>query len=297
MKCSNGKYKYGEHGNCVFDTLAAYQPQADVAGHGESWARMCNERTADAADAAYDAAFHANAVTASDAASDACAAVVWAARFRNDVSSLYAEAAIKKIKRVTTPLAAQLEQEPMAYDKTEINFFVQDLYDKKMQEGKHDHYETMFHVVHQAIKRATPPQRTWVGSGDLEDSNAYQMPPAAQPLGYAHWEERIKDLMKQLPLPYSRSIAEAMKQLVNEMMQTIPPSAQPEPLICKHEWFRTSAMEPGQCRCIKCGVWNTTTPPAAQRQRLVFPTMLRKMWSGSEVQAWLDENVNKEKNI
>jgi hypothetical protein len=33
---------------------------------------------------------------------------------------------------------------------------------------------------------------------------------------------------------------------------------------------------------------------SAQRQRVVFPTMLRKMWSGSEVQAWLDENVNKE---
>jgi hypothetical protein len=32
----------------------------------------------------------------------------------------------------------------------------------------------------------------------------------------------------------------------------------------------------------------------AQRPRVVFPTMLRKMWSGSEVQAWLDENVNKE---
>jgi hypothetical protein len=50
-----------------------------------------------------------------------------------------------------------------------------------------------------------------------------------------------------------------------------------------------------------------TTPPAqefvcstglchykAQRQLVVFPTMLRKMWSGGEVQAWLDENVNKE---
>jgi len=30
--------------------------------------------------------------------------------------------------------------------------------------------------------------------------------------------------------------------------------------------------------------------------KVVFPTMLRKMWSGSEVQAWLDENVNKEKS-
>lgn len=37
-----------------------------------------------------------------------------------------------------------------------------------------------------------------------------------------------------------------------------------------------------------------TTPP--QREQVQFPTMLRKMWSGYEVQAWLDENVNKEKN-
>jgi hypothetical protein len=46
------------------------------------------------------------------------------------------------------------EQEPAAYDKTEMNGFVQDLYDKKMQEGKHGHYETMFHVVHRAIEAA-----------------------------------------------------------------------------------------------------------------------------------------------
>ena len=37
---------------------------------------------------------------------------------------------------------------------------------------------------------------------------------------------------------------------------------------------------------------NFTRSP--QRTWVVFPTMLRKMWSGSEVQAWLDENVNKE---
>ena len=54
---------------------------------------------------------------------------------------------------------AQPEQEPVAYGKTELNCFAQDLYDQKMQEGKHGHYETMFHVVHQAIKRTTPPQR------------------------------------------------------------------------------------------------------------------------------------------
>lgn len=28
MKCSNGKWKYGEHGNCVFDSLAACQRAA-----------------------------------------------------------------------------------------------------------------------------------------------------------------------------------------------------------------------------------------------------------------------------
>jgi hypothetical protein len=38
-----------------------------------------------------------------------------------------------------------------------MNCFVQELYDKKMCEGKHGHYETMFHCVHQAIKRVTPP--------------------------------------------------------------------------------------------------------------------------------------------
>ena len=37
-------------------------------------------------------------------------------------------------------------------------------------------------------------------------------------------------------------------------------------------------------------------PPQPKRERVVFPTILRKMWSGGEVQAWLDENVNKEKN-
>ena len=40
------------------------------------------------------------------------------------------------------------------YNKTEMNCFVQNLYDQKMREGKHGHYETMFHVVHRAIEAA-----------------------------------------------------------------------------------------------------------------------------------------------
>ena len=33
--------------------------------------------------------------------------------------------------------------------------------------------------------------------------------------------------------------------------------------------------------------------PREPANRVQFPTMLRKMWSGEEVQAWLDEHVNK----
>jgi hypothetical protein len=61
------------------------------------------------------------------------------------------------------------EQEPVAYDKTELNCFAQDLYDQKMREGKRGHYESMFHVIHQCVKKvAPPPQRTWVGLTDEE---------------------------------------------------------------------------------------------------------------------------------
>jgi hypothetical protein len=67
--------------------------------------------------------------------------------------------------------AIEQAENSVVYDKTEMNCFVQELYDKKMQEGKHGHYETMFHCVHQAIKKlyTTPqPQREWVGLTDEE---------------------------------------------------------------------------------------------------------------------------------
>jgi hypothetical protein len=62
-------------------------------------------------------------------------------------------------------------QEPVAYDKTEMNSFVIDLYDKKMQEGKHGHYEIMFHVVHQAIKRVTLPLPVQEPVGEVVEVN------------------------------------------------------------------------------------------------------------------------------
>jgi len=52
-----------------------------------------------------------------------------------------------------TAIAEAEKQEPVAYDKTELNCFAQDLYDQKMREGKRGHYESMFHVIHQCVKK------------------------------------------------------------------------------------------------------------------------------------------------
>ena len=72
----------------MWAALAVYQPQADAAEHGESWAKMCREKTFSAAHNAYDAAsaayFYASdaaqaaatKVQAADAAAAACYACV-----------------------------------------------------------------------------------------------------------------------------------------------------------------------------------------------------------------------------
>jgi len=130
----------------MWEALAAYQPQADVAGYGLAWARMCSERTcsaaalaadaaaaaADAADAAAadaatalaaaNAAVAAAALAAADAAADAAdaadaaanaaanadvAAQVQAVGHMVDVLTKYfARKAIKRIKAITTALPA-----------------------------------------------------------------------------------------------------------------------------------------------------------------------------------------------
>lgn len=97
------------------------------------------------------------------------------------------------------------EQEPVAYDKTEMNCFVQDLYDKKMKEGKHGHYETMFHVVHQAIKRV-PPQRSessgkpsaWVGLTDEEIEVLFQTAAGADEEVHIRFAHAIQAKLKEL---------------------------------------------------------------------------------------------------
>ena len=83
-----------------------------------------------------------------------------------------AKVAITAIKKSL----AEPEQEPVAYDKTELNCFAQDLYDQKMREGKRGHYESMFHVIHQCIKKVAPqpeqePVAWWNDTGTHIDLN------------------------------------------------------------------------------------------------------------------------------
>ena len=44
----------------------------------------------------------------------------------------------------------------------------------------------------------------------------------------------------------------------DSLINSVKAQPEQEPVVCKHEWFRTGAMEPRECRCIKCGAWNTT---------------------------------------
>ncbi len=61
----------------------------------------------------------------------------------------------KEVEPLYTSPPAQ--RKPLTYDKTELNCFAQDLYDQKMREGKHGHYESMFHVIHQCVKKVASP--------------------------------------------------------------------------------------------------------------------------------------------
>jgi hypothetical protein len=71
----------------------------------------------------------------------------------NAQKTIDVELAVAIAKEIQDMYTAPPQRQPQ-YDKTEMNCFVQDLYDQKMREGKRGHYETMFHVVHRAIERA-----------------------------------------------------------------------------------------------------------------------------------------------
>jgi len=71
---------------------------------------------------------------------------------------------------------AYAEQEPVAWGVFEGNlhdmfFTLEKAHELARLKGSHAKVKPLY---------TRPPQRTWVGSGDLEDSNAYQTLPAAQ---------------------------------------------------------------------------------------------------------------------
>jgi hypothetical protein len=105
----------------MWEALAAYQQQADAAGHGKSWALMCKKKTYAAIDDAADAAAayaaaYADAAAYAAAYADAAAyaaEAVYAAAYAADKADYWAQKAIDRIKEITNPPAAQ--REPVAW--------------------------------------------------------------------------------------------------------------------------------------------------------------------------------------
>ena len=116
--------------NEMWAALTAYQPQADAAGHGESWAKMCKEKTYAASDAA-----------ASDAAADAADAYADYADYAYADYAYYAAA----YAYYAAVVAAY------AVDAVDAEKWAQRAIDK----------------INKVLKLA-PPQRTWVGMTDEE---------------------------------------------------------------------------------------------------------------------------------
>lgn len=93
----------------MWAALEAYQPTADLDGHGKSWRVMCEERTREAAVAAYfdapagsAAAWYAGSAAARPAAA---AEAAWYARAADTDTEAdrYAQNAIDAIKREVKP--------------------------------------------------------------------------------------------------------------------------------------------------------------------------------------------------
>ena len=72
--------------------LPAYQPQADAAGHGESWAYMCREKT-------FSAATKAAAAAKADAAYAAADCAAYAVRSPDAAAEMWAQMAINHINK------------------------------------------------------------------------------------------------------------------------------------------------------------------------------------------------------
>lgn len=78
---------------------------------------------------------------------------------RDESYALGVAEAIVKEEALRAALAQQDAQAVPNYDKTEMNHFAQRLYDRRMQEGRHGHYESMFYVIHKCIDRVCSPKQ------------------------------------------------------------------------------------------------------------------------------------------
>jgi hypothetical protein len=85
--------------NEMWAALERYQPYADKAGHGESWKRMVQEWTPEAADAATDAAWIATRSMAVASAAAAAAVALSRTKSKNRWDRQYARDAIKRINK------------------------------------------------------------------------------------------------------------------------------------------------------------------------------------------------------
>ena len=101
----------------MWAALAAYQPQADAAGHGESWGAMCQLRTVASAYAAGDDAY--------DAAGDAAYAALQRAAHAHradqpaaDAAKIWAQRAIDHISKVLKVAEPPAQQEPVVLRET-----------------------------------------------------------------------------------------------------------------------------------------------------------------------------------
>ena len=107
--------------------------------------------------------------------------------------------------------------------------------------------------------------------------------------------EAMKQALEALELmvtPRNFQTHQFCQKAYDTLRQAIAEAEKQEPVSCPYckNWATLGAGYYDQ-NCAEC-VMRMNHPP--KRERVVFPTMLRKMWSGSEVQAWLDEHVNKE---
>lgn len=97
--------------------------------------------------------------------------------------------------------------------------------------------------------------------------------------GYAHWELRIRELMDQLGMPENVPLAQAFKQLVNEMMQSYTRASQslptpPASISTAHgPWIPSSHPgEEGESYCQRCMLRDKFITSRACRPHIVFGT-------------------------